>query len=175
MADTQVPISMEEVTDPEEVAKAQAQRERFDRNFTWLQAHASEVSDFSVSTLKRPLAQASGGKSMKVFETKRVLNHAFFHHESWEWLAGGQTPAQGGYRAVKPALHSFKPSSPLPKIPDISCTFMGLSPRARINPGRDHRAEKSGYTSATRSDGKTPWVAGPCHGNPPQTACAAWL
>jgi hypothetical protein len=43
MADTQVPISMEEVTDPEEVAKAQAQRERFDRNFAWLQAHASEV------------------------------------------------------------------------------------------------------------------------------------
>jgi hypothetical protein len=26
---------MEEVTDPEELAKAQAQRQRFDRNFAW--------------------------------------------------------------------------------------------------------------------------------------------
>ncbi len=43
MADTQVPIIMEEVTDPEELANAQAQRERFDRNAAWLQAHASEV------------------------------------------------------------------------------------------------------------------------------------
>jgi hypothetical protein len=37
------PIIMEEVTDPEELAKARAQRERFDRNSTWLQAHASEI------------------------------------------------------------------------------------------------------------------------------------
>jgi hypothetical protein len=37
------PIVMEEVTDPEELAKAQAQRERFDRNFAWFQAHATEI------------------------------------------------------------------------------------------------------------------------------------
>jgi hypothetical protein len=37
------PIIMEEVTDPEELAKARAQRERFDRNSAWLQAHASEI------------------------------------------------------------------------------------------------------------------------------------
>lgn len=43
MANAQVSIIMEEVTDPEELAKAQAQRERFDRNAAWLQAHASEV------------------------------------------------------------------------------------------------------------------------------------
>jgi len=36
-------LVMEEVTDPEELAKARAQRERFDRNATWLQAHAAEV------------------------------------------------------------------------------------------------------------------------------------
>ena len=37
------PIVMEEITDPDEIAKARALRERFDRNFAWLQAHASEV------------------------------------------------------------------------------------------------------------------------------------
>ncbi|REJ97753.1 MAG: hypothetical protein DWQ34_01535 [Planctomycetota bacterium] len=36
-------IVMEEVTDPAELAEAQAQREQFDRNSAWLQAHASEV------------------------------------------------------------------------------------------------------------------------------------
>jgi hypothetical protein len=34
---------MEEVTDPDELARARAQRERLDRNAAWLQAHASEV------------------------------------------------------------------------------------------------------------------------------------
>ena len=43
MADHRPPIVMEEVTDPEELAKARAQRKRFDRNAAWLQAHASEV------------------------------------------------------------------------------------------------------------------------------------
>ena len=37
------PIVMEEVTDPEELAKARAQRERFDRNSNWLQAHIAEI------------------------------------------------------------------------------------------------------------------------------------
>lgn len=36
-------IVMEEVTDPAELAEARAQREQFDRNSAWLQAHASEV------------------------------------------------------------------------------------------------------------------------------------
>src|SRR5262249_52944137 len=39
----QAPIIMEEVTDPEELAKARAQRERFDRNTAWLQTHAFEI------------------------------------------------------------------------------------------------------------------------------------
>jgi hypothetical protein len=43
MVDKQTPIVIEEITDAEELAKARAQRERFDRNATWLQAHASEV------------------------------------------------------------------------------------------------------------------------------------
>jgi hypothetical protein len=43
MANQQFPIVMEEVTDPEELAKARAQRQRFDRNSAWLQAHAAEV------------------------------------------------------------------------------------------------------------------------------------
>src|SRR5215467_6929636 len=34
---------MEEVTDPEELVKARAQRERFDRNSAWLQAHIAEL------------------------------------------------------------------------------------------------------------------------------------
>ena len=36
-------VIMEEVTDPEEIAKAQAQRERFDRNWAWFQAHVPEI------------------------------------------------------------------------------------------------------------------------------------
>ena len=36
-------VIMEEVTDPEELAKARVQRERFDRNSAWLQAHVSEI------------------------------------------------------------------------------------------------------------------------------------
>jgi hypothetical protein len=34
---------MEEVTDPEELKKAHAQDERFERNWAWFQAHASEI------------------------------------------------------------------------------------------------------------------------------------
>jgi hypothetical protein len=43
MADRQTAIVMEEVTDSEQLAKARAQQERFDRNAAWLQAHAAEV------------------------------------------------------------------------------------------------------------------------------------
>jgi hypothetical protein len=43
MADDRYPIVIEEVTDPVELAKARAQREQFDRNAAWLQAHAHEV------------------------------------------------------------------------------------------------------------------------------------
>ena len=37
------PVVIEEVVDPRELAAARAQRERFDRNSAWLQAHADEV------------------------------------------------------------------------------------------------------------------------------------
>jgi len=43
MVDKPSPIVMEEVTDPEELAKARAQRERFDRNSAWLQGHITEI------------------------------------------------------------------------------------------------------------------------------------
>lgn len=43
MGNIEVPLVMEEVTDPKVLAKARAQRERFDRNSAWLQAHAAEV------------------------------------------------------------------------------------------------------------------------------------
>src|ERR671930_433565 len=43
MTDHHHPIIIEEVTDPVELAKAQAQWERCDRNTAWLQAHASEI------------------------------------------------------------------------------------------------------------------------------------
>src|SRR5262245_26477044 len=36
-------IVMEEVTDPEELAKARVQDECFERNSAWLQAHVAEV------------------------------------------------------------------------------------------------------------------------------------
>lgn len=43
MADQQPSIIMEEVTDPEELARSQAWRARADRNAAWLQAHAAEI------------------------------------------------------------------------------------------------------------------------------------
>jgi len=36
-------VVMQPVTDPEEIARAQARRRRFDRNRAWLQARAEEV------------------------------------------------------------------------------------------------------------------------------------
>ena len=36
-------VIMEEVTDPEELAKARVRRERFDRNWAWFQAHVPEI------------------------------------------------------------------------------------------------------------------------------------
>ena len=43
MANQHFPIVMEEITDPEELSKARAQREMFDRNFAWFQDHAAEI------------------------------------------------------------------------------------------------------------------------------------
>ncbi len=43
MGKTLVRLVMEEVTDPGALAKARAQRERFDGNSAWLQAHVTEV------------------------------------------------------------------------------------------------------------------------------------
>lgn len=43
MANQQFPILMEEVSDPEVLAKARERRERFDRNSAWFQAHTEEI------------------------------------------------------------------------------------------------------------------------------------
>jgi hypothetical protein len=43
MAAEQVPVVMEEVADPAELAKARAQDARFKRNLAWFEAHAPEV------------------------------------------------------------------------------------------------------------------------------------
>ena len=43
MANRPFPIVMEEVADPEELAKARARRERFDLNSAWFQVHAAEI------------------------------------------------------------------------------------------------------------------------------------
>lgn len=37
------PPQMEVLTDPEELARARAQRDRFDRNAAWLHKHAAEI------------------------------------------------------------------------------------------------------------------------------------
>jgi hypothetical protein len=43
MTDKPHTVVIEEVTDPQELAEARARRTRFDRNETWLQAHAAEI------------------------------------------------------------------------------------------------------------------------------------
>ena len=40
---TQNPIVMELVTDPDELAKAKAQDERFQRNWAWFEEHAADI------------------------------------------------------------------------------------------------------------------------------------
>ncbi len=64
---------MEEVTDTEELLKARQQREQFDRNSAWLQAHIAEVYShhrgkcicvageelFVADTVKEAIAQAT--------------------------------------------------------------------------------------------------------------------
>lgn len=37
------PVVMEEVTDPDELAKARAQDERFEHNWAWFEVHAAEI------------------------------------------------------------------------------------------------------------------------------------
>ena len=43
MTGKQSPVVMGEITDAAELIQARQQREQFDRNSAWLQAHASEV------------------------------------------------------------------------------------------------------------------------------------
>jgi hypothetical protein len=43
IAMTSSPLAMVEVTDPQEIAKIKAQRERFRKNSDWLQAHVPQV------------------------------------------------------------------------------------------------------------------------------------
>jgi len=43
VANTQILVTMEEVTDPVELAKARARDERFERNWTWFEAHAADI------------------------------------------------------------------------------------------------------------------------------------
>ena len=43
MQNQQASIHIEEITDPHELARARARRERFDRNAAWLQVHSQEV------------------------------------------------------------------------------------------------------------------------------------
>jgi hypothetical protein len=43
MATEEYPFEMRLVTDPEELARARAQDERFERNWKWFEAHAPEI------------------------------------------------------------------------------------------------------------------------------------
>jgi hypothetical protein len=45
MAPAQAPIVMEEVTDPAELDKGRARRERFDRNWAWYEEHVLEIGN----------------------------------------------------------------------------------------------------------------------------------
>jgi hypothetical protein len=73
MDNQRAPIVMEEVSDTEELLKACQQREQFDRNSAWLQAHIAEVYSkhrgkcicvageelFAADTVKEAIAQAT--------------------------------------------------------------------------------------------------------------------
>jgi hypothetical protein len=43
MADSRIPITAEDVTDPAELERSRIRRARFDRNSTWFRAHAPQV------------------------------------------------------------------------------------------------------------------------------------
>lgn len=43
MVEKHIPLILEEVTDPVELEKAQAQEARFRRNLAWFESHAAEI------------------------------------------------------------------------------------------------------------------------------------
>ena len=70
------PIVMEEVTDAEQLAQARRQRERFNRNSTWLQAHIAEVY-----ALHRGKCICVAGEELFVADTvKEAIAHAIAAH-----------------------------------------------------------------------------------------------
>jgi hypothetical protein len=72
MAVEQLPIVWAEVTDPEELARAHAQDQLFERNWAWLEAHAAEVY-----TVHRDRCVCVSGEELFVADTpQQVLNLA---------------------------------------------------------------------------------------------------
>ena len=70
------PLVMVEVTDPEEIAKIKAQRERGRKNSDWLQAHVPQVYG-----QHRGKCICVAGQELFVADTapERPLSIAFFH------------------------------------------------------------------------------------------------
>lgn len=58
------PLVIKEVTDPEELAKAKIQDERFERNWRWFEAHAAEAY-----TLHRGKCLCISGQELFVADT----------------------------------------------------------------------------------------------------------
>jgi hypothetical protein len=82
MEDQKSSIVIKEVTDPEELVKARQQRERFDRNATWLQGHISEI----YSQYRGKFICVAGEKLFvadSVKEAIHLANKAYPHDNGW--------------------------------------------------------------------------------------------
>jgi hypothetical protein len=91
---TQTPIAMEKVTDANELAKAQAQDDRFERNWAWFEAHAGEIY-----LRHRGQAYCIAGQELFVAATpKEVLALARAAHPNDDGLFTGYIPKERTYR-----------------------------------------------------------------------------
>jgi hypothetical protein len=90
----QVPVVMEEMTDPEELARARARREQFDRNWVWFEAHAREIY-----TAHRGKCICIAGQELFVADTPReVLARARSAHPNDEGRFTRYIPLERTFR-----------------------------------------------------------------------------
>lgn len=85
MTDDNARVVMEEITDPVEIAEAEAQWVRFDRNAAWLHAHADEIYNqhrgkFICIAGEEPFAADSATEALKLGEAAHPDDKGRFVH-----------------------------------------------------------------------------------------------
>jgi hypothetical protein len=94
MATEDYPFEVEVVTDPEELARAHAQDERFERNWKWFEAHAPDIY-----RTHRGKCYCVAGQELFVADTpEEVLAQARSTHPDDDGFFIGRIPLEKAYR-----------------------------------------------------------------------------